>query len=293
MDCPTTIVQFEPALGDVAGNLAGHLEAARAAAKGGSKLAVFPELSLTGYFLKDQTAELALTRDSEPIARLAEASRDIAIVAGFVERADGERLYNALGWFENGELLHVHRKVHLVSYGMFDESRDVAAGEEFAPVESALGKFGLLVCEDMWHVGGPWLHFMNDVDALIVSSASPARGVGSEGEGLASTRTWDVLTRSLALWFQTWVVYANRVGWEDGIGFGGGSRAIGPDGELSGPPAGIEPCTLDARLTSAALRRARVATPLRRDEKPWIVAAAMKRLAGWEDGEGQAGGDAR
>jgi predicted amidohydrolase len=134
----------------------------------------------------------------------------------------------------------------------------------------------------MWHVGGPYSYFLREVDAFLVTSASPARGVRAteeEGDRLASSRVWDVLLRSLSLWFQTWTVYVNRVGFEDGVGFGGGSRVIDPFGERLGAPGGLDPESLRARLTSTALARARVETPLRRDEKPWIVAAELDALA--------------
>lgn len=293
MDCRVVLAQTKPVLGDLGANLKDHLERAAAAAEAGADLVVFPELSLTGYFLKDQTAGLALARDAEPVRELARASERISIAAGFVERDPSGRLYNALGFFEDGALLAVHRKVHLVSYGMFDESRDFSAGESFRPIESKHGTFGPLICEDLWHVGGAYAYFLREVDALLCASSSPARGVETTSEdtsvdALASARTWDTLLRSLALWFQTWVVYVNRVGFEDGIGFAGGSRVIDPFGAHAGEVGGMDPELVTARLTASALGRARVQTPLRRDEKPWIVLRELERLVhGLEDGEGE------
>jgi predicted amidohydrolase len=273
-----TIAQTNPRLGDLHANLEGHLERIDAAAKSGSDLIVFPELSLTGYFLKDQVYELAQPRDSEILGQLADASNGISIVAGFVERAPEGRLYNSLGFFEGGELRSVHRKVHLVSYGMFDEGRDFAAGEGFAPFESRHGRLGPLVCEDMWHTPSAYVHFMNDVDVLVVSSASPARGAEAPGPGLASQRTWNTLLTAHALLYRTWVIYAGRVGWEDGIGFGGASAVIDPTGNIVSQLDPLEPGSLEAELDGAALHRARVETPLRRDEKPWILAGELARF---------------
>jgi predicted amidohydrolase len=285
-----TLAQTNPRLGDVHANLQDHRERIAAAVAAGSDLIVFPELSLTGYFLKDQAFELACKLDSPALAELTEASRDITIVAGFVERAPDGRLYNSLAFLERGEVLGVHRKVHLVSYGLFDEARDFAAGERFEIIESRLGRLGPLTCEDMWHSPSAYIHFLNNADALVVASASPARGVEAPGPGLASQRTWDTLITSTALLYRTWVVYAGRVGWEDGIGFGGASAIVDPWGNVVAQLDALEPGELEGELDPGALLRARVETPLRRDEKPWILAAELARhvpLSGSGSGSGR------
>ena len=179
MDCQLHLAQLEPTLGNLDANLAMHVEAAERAAAEGADLLLFSELSLTGYFLKDQTPEVALKRGDGPLARIAELSKDVSIAAGFVERAADGQLYNAYGFWEDGELVGLHRKVHLVTYGMFEEHRDMGAGCEFAPIESKHGRFAVLTCEDAWHMQGPMLAFHAGVDALLVPSASPARGVQS------------------------------------------------------------------------------------------------------------------
>ncbi len=278
MDCRVVLAQVEPTLGNVAANLDMHVREIRAAIEARADLVIFPELSLTGYFLKDQTSEVALALDSAVLETIADLSRQISIVVGFAERGRDGRVYNAVAFFEDGELLELHRKVHLVHYGMFDESRDFAPGERFRAFESKLGRFGLLVCEDAWHVGSSWLHFLANVDALLIVSAGPARGVTEDETGLRSTHVWNKIHDTLALLFQTWIVYVNRVGSEDGILFGGSSRVVDPHGREVVSIAGIEPGRAEARLTSEALRRARVGTPLRRDEKPWIVTRELGRL---------------
>ena len=277
MDCRVAIVQSNPRLGDLHANLAQHVERIEALAET-SDLIVFPELSLTGYFLKDQVFDLGLELDSPELARLAQLSERVSLVVGFVERAPEGRLYNAAGFFEDGELKAVHRKVHLVSYGLFDEARDFSAGEDFRVVESKYGRFGPLICEDVWHTPSAYLHFLDHADAMLVMSASPARGVeASGGQGLASQRTWDTLLTATALFYRTYVVYASRVGWEDGIGFTGGSCVIGPAGDREAALPPLEAGELRARLTRAELHRARVATPLRRDEKPAILHRELAR----------------
>jgi len=288
MELRVSLEQTNPRLGDLHANLDDHLARIDHARAAGARLVVFPELSLTGYFLKDQVFELGLALDDPVLAKLAERSRDVSIVAGFVERTREERFYNTLGFFEDGALIGTHRKVHLVSYGLFDEARDFAAGEEFRTIESKHGRFGPLICEDLWHAPGGYLYFLDDVDALLVTSASPARGVAAGYEGLGSQHAWDTLLAAASLSYRTWVLYAGRVGWEDGIGFGGASAVFDPTGGLQSRLEPIEPGSLVADLAGGALRRARIETPLRRDERPWILARGLRRHL---DGE-RAGGPA-
>ncbi|MEO0649412.1 MAG: nitrilase-related carbon-nitrogen hydrolase [Planctomycetota bacterium] len=265
--------QLNPTLGDLHANLDLHLREVERARADGVELLVFPELSLTGYFLKDQTAELASDLEAPALQELIGASGDLSIVVGFVERDRGGSLYNASAFLERGEVRHVHRKVHLVSYGMFDEERDFAAGGAFRTFESRWGRFGILICEDAWHMAGPYTYFLDEVDALIVPSAGPGRGVAAaDGPGLRSSGTWERLLTNWAMLTQTWVVYANRVGFEDGIAFGGGSAIYAPNGHRTACLEGLDPGAVDGLLDGADLRRARIATPLRRDERPWLLA---------------------
>lgn len=276
MDCRLVVAQTNPLLGDLRANLDDHLRLVDEVADR-ADLVLFPELSLTGYFLRDQVADVALTPGDELLAPLVERSRKVSIAFGFVERTRHGRLYNALAFLEDGRFLGIHRKVHLVSYGLFDETRDFAAGERFEIVESRHGRFGPLLCEDLWHMPSAYTHFLNDAEALLVSSASPLRGVETPGPGLASQRTWNTLLEAAALLTRTWVGFASRVGWEDGVGFGGGSCILDPSARRVAEVGGREVGTAGATLDAATLRRASQELPLRREEKPWLLAAELAR----------------
>jgi predicted amidohydrolase len=162
---------------------------------------------------------------------------------------------------------------------MFDEQREFAAGATFAAFASKLGRFGIMICEDVWHVSSGYQHFLDGVDAMLIPSCSPGRGVGGGGAELDSQRIWRTLLEAHAILFQTWVVYCNRVGWEDGVFFWGGSRVLDPFGAEVATIAGFDAGRAEARITSRELVRARVATPLLRDSKPWILAEGLQRLA--------------
>lgn len=273
------LCQTNPALGAVHANLEDHLERAMAAVSEGVDLLVLPELSLTGYFLKDQVPEVALALDAPELARLAEATTGgLALVAGFVERAPDGRCYNAVGWFENGRLAHVHRKVQLVHYGMFDEGRDFAPGDRYEAIETANAMAGLLVCEDAWHADGALLYMLDGVELIVVPSASPARGVKKGTErGLASAAAWDRLLSTCAMTTTCFVLYANRVGWEDGIGFSGSTAVYGPDGERLDRIDSVEAGCLDGELHARDLRAQRIMTPMLRDAKPWLLRKELGR----------------
>ncbi len=125
------LAQIAPALGDRPRNIETHLAQIEAARQQAADLVVFPELSLTGYFLRDMVPEVALARTSLEIAQLIEAASPMSIVAGFVEEAGGHQFYNASFFGEAGRLLHVHRKVYLPTYGLFEEQRYFSPGKRF------------------------------------------------------------------------------------------------------------------------------------------------------------------
>src|SRR5262245_27452285 len=117
------LAQIAPKLGHVRANLTRHLEIIDRARAAGADLVVFPELSLTGYDLQDLVPEVAVSRDAEVLTRLAQASRDIDLVVGFVEEDPQHRFYNAAAYLSAGAVVHVHRKLHLPTYGLFQEGR--------------------------------------------------------------------------------------------------------------------------------------------------------------------------
>jgi NAD+ synthase (glutamine-hydrolysing) len=280
------LAQFYPRLGDVAANLAAHLTIISGAAATGAGLVVFPELSLTGYFLKDQVPEVALRIDAPEVRALQDASRDgaIDIVAGLILESDEHRFFNACVYISGGALVHVHRKVYLPTYGLFDEQRYLAAGDRFRAFEAPLGnrtdrswRAGILICEDLWHPSAAALLARQGVDLIICPSASPGRGL-LQGDAVGTASSYDVMTRTYAQLFTTYVLYCNRSGFEDGVGFWGGSRVVDPVGSVVAEVPGAQESVLFHRLERSALRRARVAYPLLRDERNDVNDTETDRL---------------
>lgn len=271
------LAQIAPKLGDVEVNLEEHLRAIRAARRQRADVVVFPELSLTGYLLKDQVAEVSLRQDAPLFRRLVAASRGIDVVVGLVEETPAHLFHNATVYLSRGRVVHVHRKVYLPTYGMFEEGRDFAPGDRIRTFEASWGTGGLLICEDAWHPACAWLLAQEGLELLLVVSSGPTRGA-RPGRGITSTRVWHDLLRVSAQFQSAYVLFVNRVGFEDGLNFGGGSIAFDPFGRVVAALPELEAGLVVADLDGEVLRRARIAYPLLRDENLELVRRELERI---------------
>jgi len=271
------VAQVAPVLGDVEKNLALHEKMAREAISQSVNLLVFPELSLTGYFLKDQVPSVALTAEDPALETLRNLSQRVAMVVGFVEEAPGHRFHNAAVYLEGGEIRHIHRKAYLPTYGIFDEQRYLAAGGRIRAFDTALGRMAILICEDMWHPAAAGIAAWDGAEIILCPSASPGRGVG-QAEPFQNSNTWERVIRAYGDLFTCFVVYANRVGYEDGACFWGGSEVVGPTGASLAKARYLEEDLLVVEVDAGALRRARIANPLLRDERLDLTLRELQRL---------------
>lgn len=278
--CKIGIAQIGPRLGDVAANLALHEAALERARGDGLDLLIFPELSLTGYHLRDMVADVALAADAPELARLEEWSRSVSFVAGLVEESGDFRFSNSAMYFGGGEIRHVHRKVYLPTYGMFDEQRYFARGSAVRAFDTEWGRFAALVCEDLWHPSTAYIAALDGAVVFVCPSASPLRGVAARGERDENARFWEALNRTYAETYGVFVVYANRVGFEDGVGFWGGSEIIDPFGRCLVKAAYYEEDYVTAELEIEAVRRRRLAAPLLRDEDVDLTINELLRIRG-------------
>ena len=226
------LAQIAPRLGSLEVNLATHHDLLAKAREGGADLVVFPELGLTGYQLQDLASEVAMRLDDPRLATLAGATRGLSAVVSFVEESADHRLFIAAALLEDGEIRHVHRKLYLPTYGLFDERRFFAAGDVLRSVPSRLGVgLGIGVCEDFWHLSVPQLLALDGAQILINVSSSPGRDLAATNEvGLGTATSWRTLMRTYAQLTTSFVVFCNRVGVDESISFWGGSEVIGPSG---------------------------------------------------------------
>jgi len=271
------LAQIAPKLGDLPSNVDLHLEVIRRARRENARVVVFPELSLTGYLLRDQVPDVALSPSSKAYRKLLLASRDIDVVFGFAEETAGHKFHNAAAYLSKGKTLQIHRKIYLPTYGMFDEGRDFAPGDLIRAFDTPHGSSGLLVCEDAWHPTCAWLLVQDGASVLFVLSSGPTRGA-KPGRGITSLPVWHDLLRATAQFQTSFVVYVNRVGYEDGLNFGGGSLAIDPFGRSIAALPALDPGLAVAELDAEVLRRARAAYPLLRDENLELVHREIARI---------------
>ncbi len=261
------LVQFKPRKGDVSGNM----ERIRAlVATDGPKhdLLVFPEACLSGYFVEGGVVELALSAD-QLVERLGEPSEDGPdLVLGFFERWR-RGIYNSVAYLTpvggRYQLLHVHRKLFLPTYGIFEEGRFVEPGRELQAFESRLGRMGMLICEDMWHSLPATILALGGAEILVVVSASPAREFGTGTGRPGNLDRWDLVVTPAAVEHGIFVLVSQLVGSEGGKIFPGGSLAMGPTGTVLGRGELFEEGVTSVALQIADIDRARFESPLLAD----------------------------
>jgi predicted amidohydrolase len=274
------LAQMTPHLGDVNKNLELHRTLIAKAKHDGVDLLVFPELSLTGYTLKDLVQEVALIPDKSPVFQeLKELSRELPFVCGFVEDKDTGLLFNSAAYFSGGDVLHIHRKVYLPTYGMFEEAKFFAQGKNFITFPTPFGKVGLMICYDFLHYGASYLLFSGGADLIITISAAPGRGFPESGEeAFATCHMWELMGETISRFSTAFVIYCNRVGFEDGKAFAGGSFIYSPGGELLAKASYTEEELLLLDIDLDSIQTWRKKLPYRRDNKPEIILEALKRV---------------
>ncbi len=274
------LAQLAPRLGALEDNLARHREVLAQARADRADLVVFPELGLTGYLLQDLAAEVAMRLDDPRLAELVADTTGLSAVVSFVEESADHRLFIAAALIEDGSIRHVHRKLFLPTYGLFDERRFFAAGDLLRAVPSRLGVgIGLAVCEDFWHLTVPQLLALDGAQILVNVSSSPGRDLAATNEvGLGTATSWRTLMRTYAQLTTSFVVFCNRVGVDESISFWGGSEVISPAGHalLSAPLYDEGLFTVDVPLGD--VRRERIALPLLRDERPELQVRELQRI---------------
>lgn len=271
------LAQIAPKLGDFTANLNRHAIDIAKAKEALADIVVFPELGLTGYQLQDLTFEVGRRIDSDEIQQLVRMSDGIDIVFSFIEESDEHFFYVCSIYASQGGILHIHRKVYLPTYGMFDEQRYVAAGQDIQSFEMQAGRAGLMICEDAWHVSVPYLLALGGSTLFIVQASSPARNV-MDDHSFGSQLFWSELLEMYAQLFGVHIAFCNRVGYEDGVHFYGGSGVVGPDGQFINRAVGGDETLLMVQVDRRDVRRARYMTPLMRDERVHLTLSHLAQV---------------
>ena len=319
------IAQIRPSKGEYAANLQkiGGVLAQIAKLDPPVDLVIFPETVTSGYFVEGGVRDVAVTagtlfRDLT-VEHEAAAAPPIDVAVGFYEVFQNHFynscLYASLGNASPGNaslghaspgsaslgnaspgsastghaspgIKHVHRKVFLPTYGVFDEERFVERGRDIQAFDTRCGRVAILICEDAWHSISATIAALQGAQLVIVPSASPARGTGMDEEGTrlpTSVVRWERILKGIADEHGVWVAFASLVGFEGGKGFPGGSVLVSPGGEilLRGPL--FEEAVLTYDLDFEELTRARAESPLLADLEvnlPHLIKTLGMRDAG-------------
>ena len=277
MSLQVAIAQFSPKKGDYPANLKklGDLFAQIDALEPRPQLLCLPESALTGYFLEGGVREVAITagalaRDLNEVYRArVTAPRMLDVVLGFYEEFSS-KLYNSAIYVTLGAgdaaIRHVHRKMFLPTYGMFDEERFVERGRELRAFDTSWGRAAMLVCEDAWHSLTGTIAALDGAQTIFLLAAPPARGPWPQQTGdpnvPASVNRWERLARDIAEEHGVHVVLSNLVGSEGGKIFPGASMVLGPKGELRSRGPLWEEAVITAMLDPVDVTRARADMPL-------------------------------
>lgn len=296
MPMPSTLTlalaQFQPRKGDYAANLAriGALLTQASTLEPRPELVCFPETALTGYFLEGGVREHAVTA-GQLAADLHRgyAGPRVDLCVGFYE-VWRNKLYNSALYLTLGETIplvrHVHRKVFLPTYGLFDEERFVERGREIRAFDTPWGRAAMLVCEDVWHSMTATIAALDGAQLIIVPTAPPARGAwprSDDAPGPASVARWERLARDMADEHGLYVALVGLVGSEGGKQFPGSAMLAGPKGEVRARGPLWEEALVVARLDLADVTRARADMPLIADLEtmvPHLQEAMTKVTAG-------------
>jgi NAD+ synthase (glutamine-hydrolysing) len=279
MKLSLALAQINTVLGDPQRNLEKHLAYIDQAQADGAELLVFPELSLTGYVLQDLVPTVAChpVREDPVFRPLLDASHKLDLVVGFVEEDSRNRFYIAAAYLSRGEIVHVHHKVYLPTYGLFDESRFFAWGDAVEAFDTRFGRVGMLICEDFWHASPPYLLWLDGADLFLFASASPGRGLNNSPV-LKSSRWVNHILRAYSSLYTSFVAHTNRVGYEDGLNFWGGAAVFDPNGDLIGQGPEQEEALTLVEIDLNQLHRTRARLPLLRDERTALVQREMNRI---------------
>jgi NAD+ synthetase len=300
------VVQFKPRKGDYATNLArlagifsqiDNLDPR-------PDVAVFAETALTGYFVEGGVRDVALTagalaRDlNAQYLAAVKTPRPLDVCIGFYEVWNNafynSALYVTLGTDEP-VIRHVHRKLFLPTYGLFDEERFVDRGFEVRAFDTEWGRAAMLICEDAWHSLTGTVAALDGATMIFVVSASPGRGVWPrEGEGPvpANLKRWERLARDIAEEHGVFVALVNLVGTEGGKTFSGGSIICGPHGDVRAQAPLWDEAILTISLDPQDLTRARSDVPLLTDLQTMMphlmrnvdrIQAGEKRELGYDE----------
>ncbi|MBM4388347.1 MAG: acyltransferase [Deltaproteobacteria bacterium] len=272
------IAQTGSVLANFDENLDHHCSIVEDAIRAGKNAVIFPELSLSGYNVQDAAQDIAMHIRDEKLEPLRLLSKKICIICGGIELSDDYGVYNSAFMFEDGEGKSIHRKLYLPTYGMFEELRYFSAGGHVRAVDSKrLGRIGVAICEDFWHVSVPYLLAHQGAKMLIALMSSPLRLAPGSGTP-AIVSQWQTIAGTYAFLFSTYVACVNRTGNEDSFTYWGNSSLTGPDGTLIAAAPLFREELLDVTVDFSEVKRTRLHSSHFLDEDIRLFASELHHI---------------
>jgi predicted amidohydrolase len=259
MKLKISCAQISPVLGDIDKNIQKHLLYIDKAIRNKSDIIVFPELSLTGYSVKDLNYELALNPYRSKILKpIRDKSEKIAIICGGIEEDDNFGIYNSAFYIEGGKVRFTHKKIYPPDYGMFEEMRYFSRGKELNVHETKFGKIGILICEDLWHISLPLILALKGAKIIFTIAASPTRlAINTDTPELKNYTINSEHHKTYARLLSLYLVFCNRTGYEDGVNFWGGSEIVDPFGNVNKVAKFFDEDLISSEINMNSVRRAR------------------------------------
>ncbi len=290
------VYQTNPHLLELGKNLKDTIAKIESARDGGIDLVVFPELSLTGYFVGSQYHKVALRMDSPEIKKLARATKGTAAIVGFIEESRSMNFYNAALIAVDGKIEYAYRKLNLPNYGVFEE-RKMFSGGKTIPVFRYMGfTIATLICNDLWHPALPYLAATQKADLFVTLFNSSEAAMGDEFSNIES---WAIINKFYARIFGIHNICANRVGDETIAAkrqsdwaadsaecvtgntiynFWGGSEVIDPYGRNLAKAKMYEPDYITATISRELVRKKRILMPYLKNDDPYFTLRELNRI---------------
>ncbi len=296
------IYQTDPVLLDVKTNLEDTITKIVAAKAKGAELIIFPELSLTGYFVSERYHDVALRMDSPEIKQLAKATKGTAALVGFIEESHAMNFYNSALVAVDGEILFAYRKLNLPNYGVFEERKIFACGKQVHIFKLKGLTIAPFICNDLWHPSLPYLGITQKADIFITMFNSSRGSMSLEFSNIDS---WNIINRFYSRIFGIYNLCANRVGCEDlerqvdtektesdpssgddnPFRFWGGSEIINPFGQPIATAALFDPDVLLADISRDLIRKKRIMLPYLRNDDPYFTHRELGRILYGKDSQ--------
>lgn len=272
-----SLAQMESRLGDIEANLETAHRAIATAVAESADLVLFPELFLSGYAIGTVDADLSMRPDDPRIERLARAAGSTGLAIGFVEAGPpGPHTYNSTVYYEDGRLVHLHRKLYLPTYSPFEERNHFTPGPTLRAFDARPDtRMAVLCCNDAWQPQLAFLATQDGAQLLLVPTASSQSIFPDRYD---SDEYWHDITRFHGRMFQLFVVFVNRVGVEGQFHFWGGSHIVDPWGNVVAEAPQDEELVLTVDIDLADIRRRRRQVPLVKEARLGLIQREINRL---------------